>query len=206
MTELAKHSFPQAEAWQSLLGAFTRDVKILCDEELVNDLENEVKVGWGGSVAHMLHTTECKAHYTGKASAEPMMHQRTLPYMAFYAIEWVIASLLRAINELHWVPKQTAGFGAESIWSHPQYNEVLFNKSSSLILSSLMFSCWSIRNRNIDATTDVLNSKSKHQTTRWYTPLHKKVWAPYFWNYFGTWRKYKIITCKLAKNLTRIHC
>lgn len=159
MTELAKHSFPQAEAWQSPLGAFTRDVKILCDEDLVNGLENEVKVGWGGSVAHMLHTTECKAHCTGKASAKTVTHERTLSYMAFYVIEWVIAGLLRAINELPWVPKQTAGFGAESIWSDLRYNiltqfsETLFNEaSSSLILSSLTFSCWSIRNRNIDAS------------------------------------------------------
>lgn len=162
MTELAKHSFPQAEAWQSLLGAFTRDVKILCDEELVNDLENEVKVGWGGSVAHMLHTTECKAHGTGKASAKPAVHQRT--YMAFYVIEWVIAGLLRTINELHWVLKQTAGFGAKSIWSHLQYNilmwfnETLFNKSNSLVLSSLTFSCWSIINRNIDASESLCSA------------------------------------------------
>lgn len=96
----------------------------------------------------MLHTTECKAHCTGKASAKTVTHERTLSYMAFYVIEWVIAGLLRAINELPWVPKQTAGFGAESIWSDLRYNiltqfsETLFNEaSSSLILSSLTFSC-----------------------------------------------------------------
>lgn len=100
MTELSKHSFPQAEAWQSLLGAFTGDIKILGDEELVTDLGNEVKLVWGGSVAHMLLATECKAHWREKASAKPVMHERSLPYMAAYVMEWALASLLVAKNEL----------------------------------------------------------------------------------------------------------
>lgn len=107
MTELAKHSFPQAKAWQSLLGAFTRDIKILCDEELVTDLGNEVKTERGGSVAHRLLATECKAQWSVKASAESVMYERTLPNMASYAMEWTIANLPGAKNEMCWAPKHT---------------------------------------------------------------------------------------------------
>lgn len=119
MTELAKHSFSQAEAWQSLLGTFTRDTKILYDDELVTDLGNEVKPEWGGSVAHRLLVTEWKAQWSVKASAASVMYERTLHNMASYDMEWAIAICQQPkINCVGLQNILRVGFGAKNIWFH----------------------------------------------------------------------------------------
>lgn len=107
VTELAKLSLPQAKAWQSLPGAFTSDIKILCDEGVVTDVGNEVKLEWGEPVAPRLLATECKAQWSVKALAESAMYERTLPNMASYATGWATANLSGAKNELCWAPKHT---------------------------------------------------------------------------------------------------